>query len=77
MPTLVTPEKKWYLSKGVLGGLVSLAVMIFGLFNLPAVGEAIQSEAGAIAAIVASVVGIISSITAVIGRVKANSKITK
>ncbi len=72
-----TPEKHWYLSKGVVGGLISLAVIVFGLFKRPEMGQAVQAESGNISALIVGVVGIISSITAIVGRVKADSKITK
>tara|TARA_Y100000310_G_C20536370_1_gene741064 strand:- start:797 stop:1021 length:225 start_codon:yes stop_codon:yes gene_type:complete len=71
------PTKPWYLSKGVVGGLIAGATIIFGLLNRPEMGEAVGAESENISQIIASVVGVIASITAVIGRIKASSKIVK
>ena len=63
--------KKWYESKGVLGGFVTILVIILGAFGYTISPEDQKVIIAAVSAIVATG----SSLVGVYGRVKATKKI--
>lgn len=64
-------NKKWYLSKGVWGGLVAALAGLAGLFGYAVSPDDQVALADAIPSAISAVGGLI----AVLGRIKANKKI--
>lgn len=64
-------SKKWYLSKGVVGGGVSLLAFVAMIFGY-AVTEADQV---ALTELVVAIGGAVASVVGIIGRIKADKKI--
>lgn len=64
-------NKKWYLSKGVWGGLVAALAGLAGLF-----GYAISADDQAVLAdAIPSAISAVGGLLAVLGRIKASTKI--
>lgn len=63
--------KKWYMSKSVWGGMISVAAAVAGAFgfNIGADEQSILAESAV------AVAGIVGAVVAVVGRVKASKKI--
>lgn len=70
-------EKKWYLSKGVLGGIVSLLSLIGGFFGYTVDAESQTVIANSAVITITAITGVIGGITAIIGRVQASQRIGK
>ena len=64
-------SKKWYESKGVWGGVISVIAIILGVFGYNITPEDQQTIVASLAALGATV----GSIVAVVGRVKATKQI--
>lgn len=64
-------SKAWYLSKGVIGGLVAVLSVVFGALGYNVSPEEQEAVVAAVAAIGAGVGGLVSAY----GRVRANRKI--
>jgi fumarate reductase subunit D len=72
-------EKKWYMSKGVNGsiGAIGTSVSLIVIVVLKFFGVDASNEATNITALVVSIIGVVMGIVALIGRLKANSRIIK
>ena len=66
--------KKWWKSKGIDGSLSSLVTMVI-IFGLGIFGIEAEMERESIALIFAALIGIVSNIIALIGRLKAKTRI--
>ena len=68
--------KKWYMSKGVDGSLVGIITMVI-LLAMKSFGVDAEAEQSNITEIVTAVIALVGMIMALIGRLKADTKITK
>ena len=69
-------KKKWYKSKGVDGSLVGIITMVV-LLVMKGFGLDADSEQSNITEIVTAVLALVGMIVALIGRLKADTKISK
>lgn len=66
-------DKAWYMSKGIWGGIIAIVAAIAGV-----AGYAVDAETQASLTEVAfAIAGSVGGLLAIIGRVKAEGKITK
>jgi NADPH-dependent curcumin reductase CurA len=64
-------SKKWYLSKGVVGGFVSLLAFVALLFGYTVT----ESDQVVLTELVVAISGAVASVVGIIGRIKADTKI--
>lgn len=64
-------EKPWYLSKGVIGGLVAVLASLAGLLNYT-IGSADQTQ---LVDLITAAAGLIGGGVAIVGRISASKKI--
>ncbi len=72
-----TDEKSWYLSKGVWGGIIAAVVGIIGMFGLAMPEGSVDFLTDEVMKIVGAIATIVAGVIAIIGRVKATTRITK
>lgn len=68
--------KKWYLSKGVDGALVGIITTII-LLGMKAFGLDAEAEQSNVTEIITAIIALIGMIVALIGRLKADTRIVK
>jgi hypothetical protein len=67
--------KKWYKSKGVDGSLVGIITMVV-MLAMKVFGVDAEAEQASITEIVAVIIALVGMITALVGRIKADKKVT-
>lgn len=68
-------SKSWYLSKGVIGAVIVVAVTILNLVGQGKIGEALQGETDAVVELIATGVILASGVVALWGRLFAKEEI--
>jgi predicted outer membrane lipoprotein len=65
--------KPWYLSKGIWGSLIAVAFGILAAFGI----KGAEGEQENVLELVMQIIAVIGGVVAFLGRIKANTKITK
>ena len=72
------PSKPWYKSQTMITLIIGVAAGALAYFTKnPQIEVAIEAESSNITAIISGLIALVSSVLAVLGRLKANTKLTK